>query len=82
MNSLWQWIVGMLVWLSADHAAVEREHPAAAAAVSVARASMEPDRPSLPRRCSDCDGKGYVMKNGSRWQCPKCKGCPDGKCER
>jgi hypothetical protein len=81
MKAAWTWFLGFLVWLSADPNAVERERPLAAAAVTLARASMEPDRPQ-PKRCAACDGKGYTLRNGSRWQCPACKGCPDGQCNR
>lgn len=82
MSDLWQWIVGVLVWLSSDAGMVERERPASAAAVTLARASMETDRPSppAPRRCQKCDGKGFVQRAGRNWQCDACRGCPDGNC--
>jgi hypothetical protein len=81
MKAIWHWIVGFMVWLSAEPNAIERERPAAAAAVTLARASMEPDRPAR-RRCQACDGKGFTVKNGARWKCQACNGCPDGQCKR
>jgi hypothetical protein len=82
MSDLWRWIVGVLVWLSSDAGMVERERPASAAAVTLARASMEPDKPArpAPRRCQKCDGKGFVQRGGRNWQCDACRGCPDGNC--
>lgn len=82
MNELWQWIVGLLVWLSSDPGVLERERPASAAAVTLARVSMEPDKPAppAPRRCPKCDGKGYFHRAGRNWQCDACRGCPDGNC--
>ena len=56
--TLWRWLIAFLAWLSADPQAVDLEHPKAAAAVSVARASMLRDAPPPPapglapmRRC-------------------------------
>jgi anaerobic selenocysteine-containing dehydrogenase len=89
--SLYRWIVSMLVWLSADPAAIDLEAPKASAAVAAARASMafeaapapapKPPAPKPPAVCSDCGGRGYiVMPDGHRVVCPNCKGCKDGKC--
>lgn len=43
MSAMWNWIVSVLVWLSAGDATLHDEPPKAAAAVAVARASMETD---------------------------------------
>jgi hypothetical protein len=94
--TIWQWIVGFLVWLSADPAAIDLEAPKAAAAVAAARASLlvdaapapapQPKPPApTPAVCSDCNGTGWLtMPDGHRVKCPQCNGtgkpCPDGKC--
>lgn len=56
--TLWQWIVAWLVWLSADPVAIDLEAPRAAAAVSVARASMvvdvAPPSPAPTPTACDC----------------------------
>jgi hypothetical protein len=92
--TLWQWIVGFLVWLSADPAAIDLEAPKAAAAVAAARASLlveaapapQPKSPT-PAVCSNCKGSGWLtMPDGHRVKCPTCngtgKGCPDGTCPK
>ncbi len=40
MAAFYKWLISMLVWLSADPAAIDAEQPKAAAAVAAARASM------------------------------------------
>lgn len=44
MATLWNWILSLLVWLSAGDADVHQQQPKAAAAVAVARASMDDGR--------------------------------------
>jgi hypothetical protein len=92
--SIYSWIVGWLVWLSADPMALDLEAPKAAAAVAAAHASMlvdavpapapKPPAPT-PGVCVECKGTGYlVMPDGHRVKCAQCNGtgkpCPDGKC--
>jgi hypothetical protein len=49
MQSLWQWFIGILVWLSADPDAITTETPKAAAAVAVAYAALTPEpSPTTP----------------------------------
>ena len=83
----YRWLIGFLVWLSADPQTIDLERPKAAAAVAAARSSMAVEAapvPPAPVVCTDCNGRGYiVMPDGHRVQCPQCKGkgkCPDGKC--
>jgi len=68
---LWNWLIAFLVWLSADPAAIDRESPRAAAAVSAARASMllevAPPPGPTPTAC-DC---GQTCVRGT-WK-------PDGR---
>jgi hypothetical protein len=40
---MWQWILAILASLASDPEQVDRERPAASAAISAARASMQPD---------------------------------------
>lgn len=92
MNILWRWLVAFLVWLSADPAEIDLEHPRAAAAVAAARASMAHDaapaptppgpKPPAPGKCVDCGGTGWIVHgDGHRTRCPcGAKGCADGKC--
>jgi hypothetical protein len=93
---MWRAILGFLAWLSADPAAIDREVPAAAAAVAVAYAQFAtaakqapPETPS--KCCKDCAGTGFVVSGagirrpcGCPPDCP-CKAaavapCPGGKC--
>lgn len=94
----YRWLVGFLVWLSADPQTIDLERPKAAAAVAAARSSMAVEaapvppapqpqpKPPAPVVCTECNGRGYiVMPDGHRVQCPQCKGqgkCPDGKCPK
>lgn len=43
---MWRWIISLLVWLSADPAAIDAERPKAAAAVAAARASLATSGPT------------------------------------
>lgn len=43
MLSMWRALISLLVWLSADPAAITAEHPKAAAAVAVAYAAYTPE---------------------------------------
>jgi len=83
MKTFWQWMVAWLVWLSADPAAIDREAPKAAAAVSAARASMLGEAPAPPAptpTACDCGAtcvRGIWKPDGrieQRCQC-KCKRC-------
>lgn len=93
MITLWRWLISVLVWLSADPAAVDLEAPRAAAAVAAARASMThdtgpapPTPPPTPPKpgecCGDCGGTGFITHgDGHRTACPcpaSCK-CKGGK---
>ena len=93
MITLWRWFVAFLVWLSADPAEIDLEHPRAAAAVHAARASMAHDAgpappaptPTPPKPgecCGDCKGTGWIVHgDGHRTACPcppSCK-CKGGK---
>lgn len=96
MSSFLQWVISILVWLSSDPVAIDSAAPRAAAAVSVARASMAPDEAPAPSPApADC-GCGRTCVNGI-WKpdgkipqkcacpCERCKAarsCPDGKCPR
>lgn len=79
--AIYRWLVAVLVWLSADPAAIESERPKAAAAVAAARASMltaapRPDdpEPKPDADCQDCDGTGYIVHgDGHRTPCPACR---------
>lgn len=85
LASLWRWIVSLLVWLSADPAALEQERPRAAAAVNLAAATLRrdstPPAPPAPTP-TDC-ACGGTCKNGV-WKpdgriempCPCPKACP------
>jgi hypothetical protein len=87
---LYDLLLWLLAWLSADPVAASLEHPRAAAAVSAARASMAVDgAPSptpapkpTPGKCTDCNGTGWITHgDGHRTRCPcGAAGCPDGKC--
>lgn len=79
---LYRWLISVLVWLSADPAAVELERPKAAAAVAFARATMisessptpAPEPKPFEKCCGECKGTGYItMPDGHRVKCP----CPD-----
>ena len=84
---MWQTLMAWLAWLSADPAALDVEHPKAAAAVAVARASMATQTPPAPTPkpvdpdacCGDCGGRGYIVQpDGHRTACP----CPPScKCK-
>lgn len=89
MNAIWQWIVSVLVWLSADPAQIDLEAPRAAAAVAAARASMANDdappppppgpapEPKPGECCSDCRGTGWITHgDGHRTACPCPSSCP------
>jgi hypothetical protein len=87
MTTLWRWLISLLVWLSADPAAVDLEHPRAAAAVSAARASMiretapPPPAPPAPAAC-DCGSTCVrgVWRPDSRVE-QICR-CPCERCKR
>lgn len=72
ISTVWRWLIAFLVWLSADPAAVDREAPKAAAAVSAARASMAvdvaPPSPAPTPTACDC---GQTCVRGT-WK-------PDGR---
>jgi len=80
---MWREILALLATLSADPVQVETEHPRAAAAVCVARASMARQGPTPPPQppqpddddcCSDCNGSGEIVHpDGHRTECP----CPE-----
>ena len=86
--SLWNWIIWVLTWLSADPVAFDREAARAAAAVSAARASMVVEAPSPTppapgpkpdQCCGDCVNGWITHGDGHRTQCPcpascQCKG--------
>lgn len=81
MDALYRWIVSLLVWLSADPHAIDREAPRAAGAVAVAYAGFavdqapqpQPEPGPKPECCSDCKGTGYITHgDGHRTPCP----CP------
>lgn len=96
--SWWNWFVAWLVSLSADPAAIDREAPKAAAAVSAARASMLPDAPPPPAPTpTDCDcGKTCVrgvwkpdgrIEQRCACKCSRCvaeraKACVSGTCRK
>jgi hypothetical protein len=75
---MWQWLMALLVWLSADPHAADRETPRAAGAVAVAYAQFAADAaPPAPTPkpgcCDECGGKGYIVHgDGHRTACP----CP------
>jgi hypothetical protein len=61
--TLWDCLLWLLTWLSAEPAAMEVEHPRAAAAVAAARASMTagepapaPPTPPAPGPACPCEG--------------------------
>lgn len=63
MAQLWRWLISVLVWLSADPAAVTAESPKSAAAVAVAYAAMTPEpapdkpvKPVGPVSAAPCPG--------------------------
>jgi hypothetical protein len=78
------WLISVLVWLSAEPAVIEQESPRAAAAVAAARSSMavEPPAPPAPQPqpekcCSDCKGTGHIVHgDGHRTACPCPASCP------
>jgi hypothetical protein len=83
MAFVWHWIVSWLVWFAADHAAPHLEHARAAAAVSVARASMLVEKPAPPAPapnscvCGETCVRGTWKPDGlvvQRCDCP-CKRC-------
>lgn len=90
---------GFLAWLAAlssNPAAADAEHPKAAAAVLVARASMvhgdvaplpkpepEPDPTPNPDKCKTCQGTGWIVHgDGHRTPCPDCQTAPEPKCPK
>ena len=86
---LYDLLLWLLAWLSADPVAAGLEHPRAAAAVAAARASMAVEGPApapapkpKPGKCTDCNGTGWITHgDGHRTRCPcGAAGCPDGKC--
>jgi hypothetical protein len=95
MISLWRWLMSLLVWLSADPSEVDLEAPRAAAAASVARASMAVDSapPSPPSPTCDC-GQTCVrgvwkpdtrIPQACKCACARCvaeraKACQSGTC--
>jgi hypothetical protein len=86
VSDIYRWIVSVLVWLSADPAAIDAERPKAAAAVAAARASLAveapaptPDnpQPTPAKCCGECGGTGYLtMPDGHRVKCPCPADCP------
>lgn len=96
LADLWRAIIALLVWLSADPAAIDLEAPRAAASVAAALASMTPDSPPAPAPTpTECDcGKTCVrgiwkpdgrVSQVCKCACPRCvaeraKACPDGRC--
>ena len=81
MAALFRWIVGWLVWLSAEPAQLDVERPKAAAAVAAAAScgcthAPEPAPGPAPKPaecCGECNGTGYLtMPDGHKVKCP----CP------
>lgn len=76
--TLWQWIVSILLWLSADPATLGLEQPRAFAAVAAARASMlaeAPPEPAPTPAACDCGQtcvKGVWKPDGRVQQACKC----------
>lgn len=88
MSWFWAWIIGLLTWLSAQPRQVEREHPKAAAAVALARASMlvdtAPPSPAPTPVACDCGQtcvKGFWKPDGRISQACKCS-CKRCQAER
>ena len=95
---LWRWIISLLVWLSADPRAIDREAPKAAAAVAAAAASMAidapPPAPPSPVKCvcGETCVRGVWKPDGRIEQrcvceCERCKrerakACPTGTCQK
>ncbi len=93
--SFWEWLISILVWLSADPNVFSDQQPRAAAAVSAAYAQFAPAAPTpapAPSKCV-CGGTckdGYWKPDGRIVQpcpCPstcqcKSKKCPTGRCEK
>lgn len=50
LSYIWHSIVVFLVWLSSDPATLSQERPKCAAAVALARASMEVKPPPAPKK--------------------------------
>ena len=84
MTAIWNWIVGLLIWLSAEPSVVQCERPRCCAAVHAARASMcKGDAAPTPKPdekvqcCKQCNGTGYLtMPDGHRVKCPCPPNCP------
>lgn len=77
--TLWEFLLWLLTWLSAEPAAMDAEHPRAAAAVAAARASMVggdtpapvPPAPVPPAPGPACPCEGACNGTGT-WK-------PDGR---
>jgi hypothetical protein len=91
--SFLEWLIAILVWLTADPVELDRQAPRAAAAVAVAMASMTPDDagPSpAPKPPQDCVcGRtcvnGYWKPDGRILQacnctCDRCRAKPGKPC--
>lgn len=87
--TLWNWILWVLTWLSSDPASLDREAGRAAAAVTVARATMLVEAPAptppgpkpTPGKCTECNGTGWIVHgDGHRTRCPCGIGCTTGNC--
>lgn len=79
LDALWQWLLGLLVWLSAHPHAIDSESPRAAGSVAVAYAQFaqdlapQPGPAPKPDCCEDCKGTGVIVHgDGHRTPCP----CP------
>lgn len=79
LTALWQWLLTLLVWLSAHPHAIDREAPRAAGAVAVAYAQFatesapQPAPSPKPGCCDDCKGTGAIVHgDGHKTPCP----CP------
>lgn len=48
---MFEWLLQLLVWLSADPVTLDHEYPRAAAAVAAARASMAVEPPAKAANC-------------------------------
>ena len=74
LYGIWNAVVAVLVWLSADPAALDLEAPKAAAAVAAAKASMLADAPAPPAPSPTACACGQTCVRGT-WK-------PDGRIEQ
>jgi hypothetical protein len=88
--TFWEWLISILVWLSADPAVVSEQQPRAAAAVAAAYAQFAPEAPPAPKPTPNkcvCGGTckdGYWKPDGRIVQpcpCPPTCQCKSKKCE-